>query len=46
MINKSILSQGDAVVYKYFIVNKMDEFMEEEKIAKENKVGLWSGKCN
>jgi micrococcal nuclease len=46
LINKSILSQGDAVVYKYFIVNKMDEFREVEKVAKENKFGIWSGKCN
>lgn len=45
LINKKMLELGAARSLTYFPIEKKEEFLEAEEVAKKQKVGLWS-KCD
>lgn len=44
LVNKEIIKQGYGFAYTLFPFEKLDEFREYERVARENGLGLW-GSC-
>jgi len=40
-INKKLIEDGYANAYRQFPLSKLDEFIQAEKVARENRRGLW-----